>query len=296
MWYNYSVNLTRKEVPFMKLIDCHTHSTNSPDGFSSPENMIKTAVEMNYAAYALTDHCEVNRWFSIEHYGAAPNGYDTYDFGADFEKSMKENTVLKEKYAGKINFLCGIELGQATHDFGLSEAIVKDKRLDFVIGSMHQLPDNDDFAFIDFSKHSVPELLEKYYNEVYKLCKWGKFDVLGHLTYTLRYIEGDNGIKVDMSPYEEIIRESFKVLIENGKGIEINTSGLRQNYGQTFPNLYWVKMFKDMGGEVLSLGSDAHKTEDLGKGIADGAEIAKAAGFEYLCYFKERKPNFIKIV
>ena len=280
----------------MNLIDCHSHSTNSPDGHFSPEEMIKTAMERGFAAYALTDHCEVNRWFSIEHYGVQPNEYDTYDFGRDFEKSMAENTALKEKYDGKINFLCGIELGQATHDFGLSEAIVKDKRLDFIIGSMHQLPDNDDFAFIDFSKHSVPELLEKYYTEVYKLCKWGQFDVLGHLTYTLRYIEGDNGIKVDMSPYEEIIRESFKILIQNGKGIEINTSGLRQAYGQPFPNLYWVKMFREMGGEVLSLGSDAHTTEDLGKGIAEGAEIAREAGFSHICYFKERKPQFIKIV
>ncbi|MCH5349426.1 MAG: histidinol-phosphatase HisJ family protein [Oscillospiraceae bacterium] len=280
----------------MNLIDCHSHSTNSPDGHFSPEEMIKTAMEKNYSAYALTDHCEVNRWFSIDHYGVEPNEYDTYDFGRDFEKSMAENTLLKEKYDGKINLLCGIELGQATHDLGLAEAIVKDKRLDFVIGSMHQLPDNDDFAFIDFSKHSVPELLEKYYAEIYKLCKWGQFDVLGHLTYTLRYIEGDNGIKVDMSPYEEIIRESFKLLIENGKGIEINTSGLRQAYGQPFPNLYWVKMFREMGGEILSIGSDSHTTEDLGKGIAEGAEIALEAGFAHLCYFKERKPQFIKIV
>lgn len=280
----------------MNLIDCHTHSANSPDGHSSPEDMVKTAAAQGLAAYALTDHCEVNRWFSIEHYGAKPNGYDTYDFGRDFEISMAENSALKEKYAGKINFLCGIELGQASHDFGLAEAIAGDKRLDFVIGSMHQLPDNDDFAFIDFSQNSVPDLLEKYYSEVYRLCKWGGFDVLGHLTYPLRYIEGDGGIKTDMSLYEDIIRQSLRLLIENGKGIEINTSGLRQAYGQTFPNLYRVKMFREMGGEILSVGSDAHRAEDLGKGIAEGAEIAAAAGFTHLCCFKERKPNFIKII
>lgn len=279
----------------MNLIDCHTHTTNSPDGNSSVDEMINTAIGKNLSAYAITDHCEVNRWFSIDHYGDTPNGYDTYDFGTDFEKSMSANTSAKQKYDGRINLLCGIELGQATHDFGIADAIVRDKRLDFVIGSMHQLPDNDDFAFIDYSKHSIPDLMEKYYSEVHKLCKWGKFDVLGHLTYTLRYIEGDNGIKVDMSPYEETIRESFKLLIEKGKGIEINTSGLRQKYGKAFPDLYWVKMFHEMGGEVLSLGSDAHCTEDLGKGIKEGAEIALEAGFDYLCYFKNRKHNFIKI-
>ena len=279
----------------MNLIDCHTHSTNSPDGHSSPEEMLNTAMEKGFSAYALTDHCEVNRWFSIEHYGAEPNEYDTYDFGADFEKSMRHNTALKEKYNGKINFLCGIELGQAPFDFGLSEAIVSDRRLDFVIGSIHQIKAKDDFAFLDYSNNDIDKLLTDYYDDMYSLCKWNKFDILGHITYPLRYIEGDNGIKVDMSEYEEIIRLCFKTLIENGKGIEINTSGLRQAYGQTFPNLYWVKMFREMGGEILSLGSDAHKAEDLGKGIEDGAKIALEAGFTHLCYFKERKPNFIKI-
>ena len=279
----------------MNLIDCHTHSTNSPDGNSSPEEMLKTAMEKGFSAYALTDHCEVNRWFSIEHYGMEPNEYDTYDFGADFEKSMKQNTALKEKYAGKINFLCGIELGQAPFDFGLSEAIVSDKRLDFVIGSIHQIKAKDDFAFLDYSKNDIDKLLTDYYDDMYSLCKWNKFDILGHITYPLRYIEGDNGIKVDMSKYEEIIRLCFKTLIENGKGIEINTSGLRQAYGQAFPNLYWVKMLREMGGEFLSLGSDAHTAEDLGKGIKEGAEIALEAGFTHLCCFKERKPNFVKI-
>lgn len=279
----------------MNLIDCHTHSTNSPDGGSPAEEMLIKAMESGFAAYALTDHCEVNRWFSIEHYDVEPNEYDTYDFGRDFERSMTENTALKEKYDGRINFICGIELGQAPIDLGLAEAIADDKRLDFIIGSIHQVSSYDDFAFIDYSKNAVGPLLELYYENVYKLCRWNKFDVLGHLTYPLRYIEGDKGIKVDMSGYEEIIRKSFKILIENGKGIEINTSGLRQAYGQTFPDLYWVKMFREMGGEVLSLGSDAHCTDDLGKGIKEGAEIALEAGFKYVCYFKNRKPNFIKI-
>lgn len=279
----------------MNLIDCHTHSTNSPDGSSPAEEMVKTACEKGLTAYALTDHCEINRWFSIEHYGAEPNEYDTYDFGRDFERSMTENTMLKEKYAGKINLICGIELGQAPFDFGLSEAVVSDKRLDFVIGSIHQIHAKDDFAFIDYDKEDIVKLLASYYEDMYRLCKWDKFDVLAHITYPLRYIEGDKGIKVDMSPYEELIRECFKLLVKNGKGIEINTSGLRQKYGQTFPNLYWVKLFREMGGEILSVGSDAHCTDDLGKGIRKGTELALEAGFDKLCYFKERKPVFIKI-
>ncbi len=279
----------------MNLIDCHTHSTNSPDGISPLEDMVRTAAEKGLAAYAVTDHCEVNRWFSIEHYGAEPNEYDTYDFGRDFEISMRENTRLKAEYEGTLNMICGIELGQAPCDFGLAESIVADNRLDFVIGSIHQISGQDDYAFIDYSKINVTELLSNYYKDVLSLCKWNKFDILGHLTYPLRYITGEHGIEVDMSAHEEMIREIFRTIINNGKGIEINTSGLRQPYGKALPDLRWVKLYRELGGEILSLGSDAHCTADLGKNLADGAEIALEAGFNQLCYFKERNPHFIDI-
>lgn len=279
----------------MNVIDCHTHSLNSPDGISGAEDMVKRACEMGLSAYALTDHCEINQWFTIEHYGIAPNDYDNYDFGAMFEKSMRDNCALKKKYGDKINFICGIELGQANFDFGLAQAAARDKRLDFVIGSLHQIKGKDDFAFIDYKRENIPALLEEYFKEIYDLCKWNKFDILAHLTYPLRYICGEAEIDVDLSEYEEIIRLCFRTLAQNGKGIEINTSGFRQKYGKPLPTPEYVKMFRDEGGEIISVGSDAHCTDDLGKNIADGAEIALEAGFKYLCCFKSRNPQFISI-
>ena len=279
----------------MNLIDCHSHTVNSPDADDSVFAMCERASSLGLSAYAITDHCEANRFYSIEYYKGIPNDHDTYDFDISFEKSMAENTSAKEKFAGKLNLICGIELGQGTHDLTVADKIVSDKRLDFVIGSMHELYGIEDFCFMDYSKYDVKELLHKYFKEIYELCIWNKFDVLGHLTYTLRYIEGENGIKVDLTPYNDIIREIFKLIIQNGKGIEINTSGLRQKYGKTFPALEYVKLFHDLGGEIISIGSDSHCTQDIGKGVAEGAEIAKAAGFKRLCYFKERKPVFINI-
>lgn len=281
----------------MNLIDCHTHTRFSVDSDAEITEMIEKARRLGLAAYAVTDHCECNRWYSEEHY-PDEDTYRYYDFGRDFENSVSAVTELKEKYAGKLNLICGIEMGQATHDFEIAEKVVSDSRLDFVIGSMHQLPKTEDFAFIEYgnlSPKDIYDLAERYFLEINKLCKWGKFDVLGHLTYILRYLKGSAGIDLDIAPFDEIIADSFKSLVEKGKGIEINTSGLRQKYGDAFPSLKYVKMFRELGGEVLSVGSDAHTVDDLGSGIAEGAEIAKAAGFEYLCYFKERKPNFIKI-
>lgn len=281
----------------MNLIDCHTHTQFSVDSDADISEMIEKACRLGLSAYAVTDHCECNRWYSEKHY-PDEDTYRYYDFGRDFENSVSAVTGLKEKYDGKLNLICGVEMGQATHDFEIAEKIVSDSRVDFVIGSMHQLPKTEDFAFIDYEKLSPQDiygLAERYFLEINKLCKWGKFDVLGHLTYILRYLKGSAGIDLDITPFDEIIADSFKSLVEKGKGIEINTSGLRQKYGDVLPSLKYVKLFRELGGEALSIGSDAHTVEDLGSGISEGMEIAKAAGFEYLCYFKERKPNFIKI-
>lgn len=279
----------------MNLIDCHSHTYHSPDAADSVLAMCEKAMSLGLKAYAVTDHCEVNRFYGAEHYSAAPKEYDTYHFDLDFEKAMQENLRIKDALAGKLNFLSGVELGQATFDLPVADKIAADTRLDFIIGSMHQVPDEDDFAFIDYSRYDAQALVGRYYEEVLRLCRWGKFDVLAHLTYPLRYIEGEKGVKVDLTPFEETIRAAFKILIQSGKGIEINTSGLRQKYGKAFPSLEYIQLFREMGGEILSLGSDAHCVADLGKGITEGAEMAKAAGFKHLCYFKERKPVFVAI-
>ena len=281
----------------MKLVDCHTHTQFSVDSAANITQMIEKAISLGLAAYAVTDHCECNRWYPESHYEDT-HFYRFFNFGDNFEKSVSAVTSLKEKYKDKLNLICGVEMGQSLQDIEIAQKIVSDKRLDFVIGSLHQVTNNEDFAFIDYNSYtaeSIYELLEQYFREVYDMCVWGKFDVLGHLTYTLRYIKGSFGFDADISRFDDIISESFKALISNGKGIEINTSGLRQAYGDTFPSLRYVRLFRELGGEIISIGSDAHTVEELGKGINQGADIAKQAGFDYICFFRERKPEFIKI-
>lgn len=279
------------------MIDCHTHTQFSVDSDADINLMCKRAEELGLAAYAITDHCECNCWYPEGYYKGTVKSED-FNYRRDFEASVEAVTELKERLAGRLNLICGTEMGQAMHDLAVAEQIVSDSRLDFVIGSVHQLKGYEDFAFIDYKKYTndeLNELLEKYFGEIYELCKWGKFDILGHLTYTLRYMSGGFGFEPDMSRFREIIAESFRELIRSGCGIEINTSGLRQAYGRTFPELEHVRLFKDLGGELLSIGSDAHTVEDLGRGIAEGIETAKAAGFDRVCYFKNRKPIFVKI-
>ncbi|WP_028516871.1 histidinol-phosphatase HisJ family protein [Ruminococcus flavefaciens] len=283
----------------MKLMDCHTHTQFSVDSEADINKCIKRAAELGLAAYAITDHCECNGWYKKEHY--SENEWylrESFDYAADFENSVSAVTALKEKWAGKLNLICGVELGQIIHDTEAAKIVNADKRVDFIIGSVHQVRGEQDFYFIDYEKMTMDEiydLLERYFKEAYEVSRTDLFDVFGHITYCLRYMKQRNGINADISRFDDIIAEIFRDLAQNGRGIEINTSGLRQGFGDCFPSLKYVKLFRDMGGEIVTIGSDSHTVEDIAANSADGMEIARAAGFTKLAYFKKRKPYFIDI-
>lgn len=277
----------------MNLIDCHTHSNFSPDAKSSALEMCQRAEECGLAAYALTDHCDVNFWERAENESVID--FEMYGSGQYALKSIEESTRLKAEFP---DLLCGIELGQPLQNIEKAEMIAEDPRLDLIIGSHHMNKNENDFYYLRYDKmdsKQIYKLLEDCFLQTLEMCKWGKFQVLGHLTYPLRYICGEYGIDIDLSRFDDIIRDIFRTVIDNGAGIEINTSGLRQKYGKTFPTFEYVKLYKEIGGEILTLGSDAHRSEDIGKGIAEGVEIAGSAGFEYIAYFKNKKPQFIKL-
>ncbi|WP_303836856.1 histidinol-phosphatase HisJ family protein [Ruminococcus flavefaciens] len=283
----------------MKLMDCHTHTQYSVDSEADISKCIERAAELGLAAYAITDHCECNGWYKEEHYPENKRYLrDSFDYAADFEGSVSAVTALKEKWAGKLNLICGVELGQILHDTNAAKIVNADKRVDFIIGSVHQVMGERDFYFIEYEKLTMDEiydLLERYFKEVYAVSRTELFDVIGHITYCLRYMKQRHGIEADISRYDDIIAETFRSLAQNGKGIEINSSGLRQGFGDSFPNLKYVKLFRDMGGEILTFGSDSHTVEDIGADIADAMKTARAAGFTRGAYFKKRKPYFIDI-
>lgn len=278
------------------LVDIHTHSECSPDGNDSVKMMYARACELGLSVYALTDHCECNFWEDAP----SPDITDAMMYGArEYSmKSISQQSKFKGEYAGKVKIHTGIELGQPMQNIEKAELIASDERLDFIIGSLHMVKGHDDFYYLDYSKMTADEtdkLLCAYFDEIADMCRWGKFDVLGHLTYPLRYITGEYGIDIELKKYEEVIISIFRTIIKNGKGIEINTSGLRQKYGKTFPSFELVKLYRQLGGEIITLGSDAHAVKDIGSGIKEGIELAKEAGFDNIAYFVKHEPHFINI-
>lgn len=267
---------------FLREVDMHTHTDNSPDGTHSTMYMCEQAEMKGLRAVAFTDHCEVDAYYR--------DHYDKSTVQAYFEVAKARNV-----YSGKLLVLEGIELGQAPYDIELAEKIIELHNYDIVIGSIHNLRGKEDFWTLPCTQADVKPLLTEYFTEIENLVDWGKFDTLAHLTYPLRYMVGEHGLQVNLDDYAEQIRRILKKLASKGKALEINTSGLRQPIGKTLPDVDIIRLFKELGGMYITVGSDAHNANDIGAGIGRGMEIAKQCGYQNVTFFQNRAPVQIPI-
>ena len=230
------------------LVDFHTHSRFSPDATGEIIEMCQIALSKGISALAITDHCEMN----------AP------DWGEGYEKTILEShlatTGAAKVYDGRLRVAVGMELGQPLQNLPLTEKLLRTHSFDFIIGSLHNCSEKPDFYYIDFASPETDTvaLLHTYYKELLEMVQWGKFDVLGHLTYPFRYANGVFSLGIPLDPYLECIDEIFRTLIAKGKGIEVNTSGLRQGLNETLPNFSLLRRYREWGGEILTVGSDSH--------------------------------------
>ncbi|MCL2693980.1 MAG: histidinol-phosphatase HisJ family protein, partial [Oscillospiraceae bacterium] len=242
-------------------------------------------LESGLHALTFTDHADVDDYYNPR-----------YKHNLLMSEGAKVIPRLKEEYRGRINVGFGVEIGQYVHNPALAERLISEYNYDFVIGSVHTVRGYEDFYYMDFHKNDPYELLKLYFDELLETVRTADIDVIGHLTYPLRYISGRDKIAVDMNEYADIIREICSEAVKRGKGLEINTGGLRKpEYGKTDPGLEYVRLFRELGGEILTIGSDAHRIADLAANFTGGSEIAKAAGFGKVAYFDKRKPVFVNI-
>lgn len=263
------------------MTDLHTHCILSFDGNDTCDELCDSAVDKNIKTLAITDHCDID--------------------GADFDAlkyckdQFNETKRVKEKYADKLEVLQGIEIGQGIYRKALTEKVIKTFEYDFILGSVHNLENMEDFYFLDYKEYDVYNLLERYFRDLLELSQWGAFDSLAHLTYPLRYIVAREKISVDMKRFDDIIDAIFKCLAENDKALEINTSGLFMDINDTLPNIEYVKRFKKVGGKYVTIGSDSHYAQRIGQGIERGYEIAFESGFRAVTKFVKREPVLINI-
>ena len=272
----------------MVLCDMHTHSDNSFDAKSSVDEMCRAAISRGLYAIAITDHCEA----PFIRFG------DDCEFGCfdrQIPKSFADATAARKKYAGRLKVIRGMELGEPMHDPEQTARALAYGDFDFVLASIHNIKNMQDFYFMNYSGVDIDDLLDRYFAELEETAAFPHFDSLSHLTYPLRYIVAGTGIMPDLSIHQSRIDNIFKILIKNNKALEINVSGLFRELKTTLPDESLVRRYRELGGELITIGTDAHSAEMVGKGIEQGIEVAKKAGFKSYAIFEKHCPVMIKI-
>lgn len=266
----------------MYLADYHTHSSVSPDGSVTVSELAQAAIDHGLDEICVTDHVDTILWGSHK---------PREDF--DWPALQAQVDEARRRYGHRLVIRMGAELGEAPMGFDRAEKLLASgPKLDFVIGSVHMAGEkfhHFDLYYIEKRDetyyHSV---IDSYLEDVLRLARWGKFSVLGHLTLPLRYINESHGEQMTFAGHEDQCREIFRTLIENGCGIECNT-----NRGHDpLPDGPLLRLYRELGGEIITLGSDAHNTRYVGCAIRERQELLRQCGFRYFTTFEGGTPAF----
>lgn len=266
------------------MYDYHTHSFFSDDCGIPTKDMIEAAILRGVKEMAITDHYD-------------PDYPDSeYPFIIAFEKYHETLLKVTEEYKDKIKIIKGLEIGiQHGETMHKCRTAANSFPYDFLLGSFH-CTDNKDLYMGYFTEGvDIPKAFERYYEYAFECLKdYTDFDVMGHINVVDRYVPFDKIPKY--TPYMDTIESILKRLIENNKGIEFNSSCYRYlSQGRTTPTLEILSLYKDLGGEIITFGSDSHNPSCIADHYKEGIELLKKIGFKYLSTFDNRKVNFVKL-
>ncbi len=264
-------------------IDCHTHSIHSFDGSVPVKAICAAAKEKGLDVLAVTDHCDV-----------------TADPGEDLlicvQKAYDEISAFQKRVS--FSLLAGVELGQVMNHPSFSERVLSCRPFDFVISSVHDAEGIEDFYYLDYDHLSDEELLSylnDYIDRLFWTVRWGKGDTLAHITYPFRYLAENSRKGIDPKAFLSRWRDLFSLLVKREMALEVNTSGLRQTIGKTLPDEFLLTEYYALGGRLITVGSDAHTAEDLGKGIEETIAMLKKIGFTEVSYFVKRNRKSVTL-
>ena len=265
------------------LWDTHMHSQYSGDSEAPQDTMIQAAILKNLGGICFTDHLDIDY----------PDEPDL--FLLDLPNYTASVTAKKEQYAGCFPICLGIELGLQPHLATLHTDILTQYPFDFVIGSSHVVHGFDPYYPKFYEGREEESCYREYFESIIEnIQMFDGFDVYGHIDYVVRY--GPNRNKFySYKKYSDVIDEILTLLIKKGKGIEINTGGFKYGLGHPNPTEDIIRRYRELGGEIITIGADAHKPEHVAYDFEKVPDILKNAGFRYFTVFKERKPDFIRL-
>lgn len=259
--------------------DVHTHSAFSSDSSEPLRELAAAALEKGLKTLCLTEHQD----FDYPEPG---------EFMLDVPAYHAELSRVRGELAGRLEILFGVELGLLDYAAPRLSEFAKGADFDFIIGSAHQIDDLDPYYPEYFDKMGDKNGISHFFDVMLSSIKaFGDFDVLGHPDYIVRYSHAKSYEPLD---FREVIDEILKAVVSKGKGIEINTAGVGR-LGYPHPHPFVLSRYKELGGEIVTIGSDAHDRSRVAADFGKAEQALRSAGFRYYAVFRNRKPTFYEI-
>jgi histidinol-phosphatase (PHP family) len=247
------------------------------------ESVIKTAIKKGFDEIAFTDHFE----FSLKRH--------PIPWERSFNEYFETINNFKEKYKNAIKLTTGAEVGSLWQIARETENFLADKDFEFTLLSVHMIEDYELYMDDFYEDKTRRKAFETYFDAVYKLLGLvNNFSVFGHLDLPRRYYHYKE-TEFHYAEHADILDAILKLIISKNRGLEINTAGFRYAFRECHPALAILRRYKEFGGEILTIGSDAHSKESVGRYFNESLEVAKKAGFKYLTRFLDKKPIFVPI-
>ena len=280
------------------MIDYHIHTYHSIDAEGSIDEYCKQALKCGLKEICFTNHCELDTRRDdnlIRFNGKNDPQPLTRESLLKLQNQVLQATKLYKRSDLKVKF--GLEVGYFEGIEERLQEVTQDIDFDFVLGSIHCLNhiciDSSKEYETYFTKYKVSELFRNYFQEIESLINSGLFNSVGHLDVYKKYGIGFYGTEINTLP-EDSVKNCFRMMAEKEIALEINTAGLRR-INEFYPAPLIMKYAKTQGINLITIGSDAHRVADLGKGIREGMEYAKSFGFDAVYSFEKRKPVRVPI-
>lgn len=278
------------------LADYHVHTEFSDDSVYPLDTVCRDAIDRGFDEICITDHVDYGIKPDVDEFRRDPSlapvveGIPTTN--VDYERYIPAIMQACERYAGRLEVRCGLEFGVQSHTQDRYNALFDrlSSSLDFIILSIHQVG-NKEFWTGEFQRgRTQDEYNTAYYQEMLHVVDtFDNWSVLGHLDLIKRY---DPAGIWPHEKSEELVRQILVRTIEKGKGIEINTSSFRYGLPDLQPCTQILKLYRELGGRVITFGSDSHKPEHLGAHIPEVRERLRNLGFTEFCTYRHMQPVF----
>lgn len=267
--------------------DYHLHSYFSGDSSAPMEEMIKKGISLGLKTMCFTEHMDLDYVYE--------NPEDNGMFELNTDSYLYELATLKSKYEGQIKLLFGVELGvqpQLRRELAL---YAKSFPFDFIIASSHLCNGRDPYYPAFYEGRSDEEAYLEYFSSILgNLRAFDNFDVYGHLDYVVRYGKTkDENYRYET--YRDVLDQILTTLLEKEKGIEVNTSAIGYRLKELNPCTDIIRRYRELGGEIITIGSDAHTPENIARGFDRAAGVLSSCGFKYYATFENRMPEFHRL-